>query len=113
MLRKSQSSKLKKNEIKIGKMIKIIVPISAGAKNKQAANFSLYKSFFNCYLSFTKIFKYYNILIMKRTLILEIILFIFLIILLLFLGAKIFKRTFDIGTTYHVSFSDIDGMLEF
>lgn len=48
---------------------------------------------------------------MKRTLILEIILFIFLIILLLFLGAKIFKRTFDIGTTYHVSFSDIDGIV--
>ena len=48
---------------------------------------------------------------MKKSLIAEIILFIILIVVLCFVGTKAFKHTFDIGTTYHLSFNDIDGIV--
>ena len=48
---------------------------------------------------------------MKKSLIAEIILFLILLAVLAFLGIKVFKHTFDIGTTYHVAFNDIDSIV--
>ena len=48
---------------------------------------------------------------MKKSLIVEIFLFIILLSILAFLGMKVFKHTFDIGTTYHVAFNDIDSIV--
>ncbi|MCQ2957751.1 MAG: MCE family protein [Candidatus Gastranaerophilales bacterium] len=48
---------------------------------------------------------------MKKSYIIEIIIFIILITILSLLGLKAFKHTFDIGTTYHVAFHDIDSIV--
>ena len=48
---------------------------------------------------------------MKKSLIAELILFIFLLAILALLGAKVFRHTFDIGQTYHVEFKDIDSIV--
>lgn len=48
---------------------------------------------------------------MKKLHIIEFFIFIFLILILAFLGIKIFKQTFDIGTTYHATFKDIDSIV--
>ena len=47
---------------------------------------------------------------MKKSLIIELFIFIVLLAALGFVGAKFIKHTFDIGTTYHVSFHDIYGI---
>lgn len=87
------------------------VPIKAGAINNQAAYFSLYKKFFITNPKFTKNAKYYNILYMKKLHIIEIFIFLILISILTFYGIKAFKHTFDIGTTYHIVFKDIDSIV--
>ena len=48
---------------------------------------------------------------MKKAYIIEVAIFIFLLSILTLLGIKIFKHTFDIGTTYHVAFRDIDSIV--
>jgi len=48
---------------------------------------------------------------MKKAYIIEIIILIILLSILTVLGIKIFKNTFDIGTTYHVAFHDIDSIV--
>ena len=48
---------------------------------------------------------------MKKSLIIEIFLFLALLCVLGFLGTKILKHTFDIGKLYHVAFNDIDSIV--
>ena len=48
---------------------------------------------------------------MKKSFIAELFLFLLLLGILALLGANIFKHTFDIGTTYHVAFHDIDSIV--
>ena len=60
---------------------------------------------------FTKIHKYYNIVSMKKSLIIEFVIFIVLSVLLVGTGSRIIKHTFDIGQTYHIAFSDIDSIV--
>ncbi len=47
---------------------------------------------------------------MKKSLIIELFIFLILTTALGFVGAKFIKHTFDIGTTYHVTFHDIYGI---
>ncbi len=48
---------------------------------------------------------------MKKSLIIELLIFIVLLTTLSILGVNAFKHTFDIGTTYHLAFKDIDGIV--
>ena len=98
-----------KKDAHIGITMNISVPKSAGASSNQAAYFSSKRNFFNIN-PFTKISKYYNIVSMKKSHFVELILFIVLVAFLGFFGVKAFKHTFDIGTTYHLAFKDIYGI---
>ena len=48
---------------------------------------------------------------MKKSLIVELFIFAILTTMLVVVGTKVVKHTFDIGTTYHLAFKDIDGIV--